>query len=99
MKKIQKQLTTNQKEGKNENKPKFNEMLKIARNLTWLRLLSSRSASIDWTNLKFKTKVPQQAVKPQFLENITRTKISEEDINLLERLSLVDLERKLVLLN
>lgn len=68
----------------------------MLRNLTKLRFLSSSSTSINLKGLKFKTKVPQSPVKSQFAETTTRIKITEEEMNLLERLSLVDLERKLV---
>jgi hypothetical protein len=59
-----------------------------------LRYSSSISKSIDWKQLKFKTKVPQTVVKSSFAEKTTRIKINEDEIKLLERLSLVDLDRK-----
>lgn len=62
--------------------------------VTKLRLFSSSSKNIDWKQLKFKTKVPASAVKSPFPETTTRIKITENEMNLLERLSLVDLDRK-----
>lgn len=59
-----------------------------------LRFSSSKSNAIDWKKLTFKTKVPQAVVKSQFAENTNRIKITEDEMNLLERLSLVDLDRK-----
>ena len=52
------------------------------------------TTKIDWTSLKFMSKVPQQVVRSAFPEETTRIKISVEEIKLLEKLSLVDLERK-----
>ena len=66
----------------------------ILRNCTKIRFFCSTSKNIDWKQLKFKTKVPQTPVKSAFLETTTRVKISEDEMNLLERLSLVDLDRK-----
>lgn len=64
-------------------------------NLIKLRVFcSSSKKSFDWKDLKFKTKVPQQTVKSQFSEKTEKIKITEDEIFLLEKLSLVDLERK-----
>lgn len=52
------------------------------------------TSKIDWTNLNFMTKVPQTVVESAFPEVTTRIKVSDEEIKLLEKLSLVDLERK-----
>lgn len=54
----------------------------------------SSTTKIDWKQLKFKTKVPQNVVKSTFSEKTTRIKIKEDEMILLERLSLVDLDRK-----
>lgn len=59
-----------------------------------LRFFSSKSDKLDWKKLEFKTKVPQNVVKSSFPETTRRIKITENEMNLLERLSLVDLERK-----
>lgn len=59
-----------------------------------LRFSSSSTKQINWKELKFKTKVPQTVVKSQFAEKTTRIQITEDEMNLLERLSLVDLDRK-----
>jgi hypothetical protein len=59
-----------------------------------VRYSSSSSKAIDWKQLKFRTKVPQTTVKSSFAEKTTRIKINEDEIKLLERLSLVDLDRK-----
>lgn len=56
--------------------------------------MSSSSSKIDWKKLKYETKVPQNVVKSQFSEKTTRIRITEDEMNLLERLSLVDLDRK-----
>lgn len=71
-------------------------MATFARNFVRLRFLSSSSKTIDWKQLKFKTKVPQTPVKSAFSEETTRIKITEDEMILLERLSLVDLDRKSV---
>lgn len=52
------------------------------------------TTKVDWTNLKFTSKVPQMVVKSVFPEITTRIEVSVEEIKLLEKLSLVDLERK-----
>jgi aspartyl-tRNA(Asn)/glutamyl-tRNA(Gln) amidotransferase subunit C len=49
---------------------------------------------INWKQLKHPTKVPQNVVKSAFPEATTRVKVTEDEIKLLEKLSLVDLERK-----
>lgn len=59
-----------------------------------LRFFSSCSSKIDWKSLQFKSKVPQSVVPSKFSEKTIRTKITEAEMNLLERLSLVDLDRK-----
>lgn len=64
--------------------------------VTNLRFFSSSSKNIDWKKLKYKSKVPATAVKSPFPETTTRIKITENEMNLLERLSLVDLDRKYV---
>lgn len=64
------------------------------RNFLRLRFASSNSSGVEWSKLKFKTKVPQHVVKSSFPETTTRIKITEGEMNLLERLSLVDLDRK-----
>lgn len=69
-------------------------MQNLGKSFSRLRFFSSSTNKIDWKELKFKTKVPQSVVKSQFAEKTTRIKITEEEMNLLERLSLVDLERK-----
>lgn len=66
----------------------------LTRTLTNLRFISSKRSEIDWKKLNFQTKVPQSVVKSQFSEKTVRVKITEEEMNLLERLSLVDLDRK-----
>lgn len=48
---------------------------------------------IEWNKLKFESKVPSHPVKSPFSEKTEKIKISEEEIHLLEKLSLVDLER------
>ncbi|KAG5680837.1 hypothetical protein PVAND_010319 [Polypedilum vanderplanki] len=48
----------------------------------------------NWKELKYKTKVPQNVVKSIFEEKTEKIKVTEEEIILLEKLSLVDLERK-----
>jgi hypothetical protein len=58
------------------------------------RFFSSDSSKIDWKKLNHKSKVPQNVVKSKFAEITTRIKITEDEMNLLERLSLVDLDRK-----
>lgn len=65
-------------------------------NFTLIKRFSSNSTpkSIDWKTLKFKTKVPESSVPSAFSEKTERIKITEEEIILLEKLSLVDLERK-----
>lgn len=66
-------------------------------NLIKLRTFCSSNKKIfDWKEIKYKTKVPQQTVKSQFSEKTERIKITENEIFLLEKLSLVDLERKYV---
>jgi len=66
-------------------------------NLIKLRTFCSSNKKIfDWKEIKYKTKVPQQTVKSQFSEKTERIKITEDEIFLLEKLSLVDLERKYV---
>lgn len=59
-----------------------------------LRFFSSNKNVIDWKSLKFPSKVPENVVPSPFSEKTTRIKITEDEIVLLERLSLVDLERK-----
>jgi hypothetical protein len=54
------------------------------------------STKIEWNKIIFKTKVPQNVVKSVFSEETTRVKVTEQEIKLLEKLSLVDLERKYV---
>jgi hypothetical protein len=56
-------------------------------------LCSFKPNKIDWTSLKFRTKVPQSVVSSQFEEKTERIKVTEPEIELLEKLSLVDLER------
>lgn len=55
---------------------------------------NSRPKITNWKEIKFKTKVPQQVVNSQFSEKTEKIKITEEEIVLLEKLSLVDLERR-----
>lgn len=57
------------------------------------RFFSNSSKTIDWKSLKFSSKVPDSVVSSAFSEKTTKTKITEEEIFLLEKLSLVDLER------
>jgi hypothetical protein len=67
----------------------------ILLNLMFKRsLCSSHSKITDWKVLKHKTKVPQSVVKSQFAEKTEKIKITEDEIILLEKLSLVDLERR-----
>lgn len=54
---------------------------------------SSSARKIEWNKLKFKSKVPSHPVKSPFSEKTEKIKITEEEIKLLEKLSLVDLER------
>lgn len=54
---------------------------------------SARVRKIEWNKLKFKSKVPSEPVKSIFSQKTEKIKISEEEIKLLEKLSLVDLER------
>lgn len=54
---------------------------------------SGNVKKIDWNKLKYKSKVPSEPVKSIFPEKTEKIKISEEEIKLLEKLSLVDLER------
>lgn len=54
---------------------------------------SANVKKIQWNKLKYKSKVPAAPVKSIFLEKTEKIKISEEEIKLLEKLSLVDLER------
>lgn len=68
-------------------------MLVVARNYASLRFFCYSRSKINWKELKFKTKVPQSVVKSTYAESTTRIKITEDEMNLLERLSLVDLER------
>lgn len=58
-----------------------------------VRFFSAHKNVIDWKSLKFPSKVPKTVVASSFSEKTTRTKITEDEIVLLERLSLVDLER------
>lgn len=67
--------------------------MNFTRSAISLRFFCSRHRKIEWNKLKFKTKVPQSVIKSQFAETTTRVKITEDEMNLLERLSLVDLER------
>lgn len=67
--------------------------MNFTRSAISLRFFCSGRRKIEWNKLKFKTKVPQSVVKSQFAETTTRVKITEDEMNLLERLSLVDLER------
>lgn len=69
-------------------------MMSFKKTYSILRFFSSKSYKIDWNKTNFKTKVPQTVVKSSFIETTTRTKITEVEMNLLERLSLVDLDRK-----
>ena len=86
---------TSEKPGKNEQFiGSFAKMPILIKTFMRLRHLSCSTSKIDWKSLKFKTKVPQSVVKSQFAEKTTRIKITEDEINLLERLSLVDLDRK-----
>lgn len=50
--------------------------------------------TINWKQLKFKTKVPQSVVNSASWEKTVRVNVTEEEIKLLEKISLVDLERK-----
>lgn len=68
--------------------------MNLSRYFANYRFLCTGSSKIEWNKLKFKTKVPQGVVKSQFPEKTTRIKITEDEMNLLERLSLVDLDRK-----
>ena len=69
-------------------------MSSLPKNINKFRFLSNHARTINWKELKFKTKVPQTPVKSTFSEKTTRIKITEDEMNLLERLSLVDLDRK-----
>lgn len=77
-----------------ENQRILKAMPILMKTFTRLRLMSSSSSKIDWKKLKYETKVPQNVVKSQFSEKTTRIRITEDEMNLLERLSLVDLDRK-----
>lgn len=80
-------------------------MFKVLKNLTIVNKIVSNSFNrtivdnvktvFNFTELNFKTKVPQQVVKTQFDEfKNQKIEITESEIILLERLSLVDLDRK-----
>lgn len=69
-------------------------MQNLVKSFATLRFFSSNANKINWKELKFKTKVPQDVVKSKFAEKTTRITITEDEMNLLERLSLVDLDRK-----
>lgn len=56
-------------------------------------LCSSSASKIKWNKLKYKSKVPEHPVRSSFSEKTEKIKITEEEIKLLEKLSLVDLER------
>lgn len=55
---------------------------------------NSNSKIFNWKELKYKTKVPQNVVKSIFEEKTEKIKVKETEIILLEKLSLVDLEKK-----
>lgn len=62
--------------------------------VVFLRTFCSSSVKkIEWNKLKFKSKVPPYPIKSPFSEKTEKIKITEEEIKLLEKLSLVDLER------
>ena len=68
---------------------------KIVLNRLSRTIVDSAKTVINFTELNFKTKVPQQVVKAPFDEfKNEEIKITENEIILLERLSLVDLDRK-----
>lgn len=74
---------------------KFTIVNKIVLNSFSRTIANNVNTFIISTDLNFKTKVPQQVVKGQFDEFKTeKVKITESEIILLERLSLVDLDRK-----
>lgn len=54
---------------------------------------SSNFKKVELRKLKYKSKVPAAPVKSIFSEKTEKIKISEEEILLLEKLSLVDLDR------
>lgn len=83
-------------------------MLQVLKNFTIVNKIVLNSFSrtivdnvktvVNLTELNFKTKVPQQVVKTQFDEfKNEKIKITESEMILLERLSLVDLDRKYML--
>lgn len=74
---------------------KFTIVNKIVLNSFNRTIANNANVILNSTGLNFKTKVPQQAVKGQFDEFKTvKVEITESEIILLERLSLVDLDRK-----
>ncbi|CAO1411170.1 unnamed protein product [Diamesa tonsa] len=73
----------------------FKIVNKIVLNTFSRTIVDNAKTVVNFTELNFKTKVPQQVVKTQFDEFKTeKVKITESEIILLERLSLVDLDRK-----
>ncbi|CAO1413184.1 unnamed protein product [Diamesa serratosioi] len=72
----------------------FTIVNKIVLNSFSRTIVDNVKTAINFTKLNYKTKVPQQAVKAQFNESRNeKVKITEDEIILLERLSLVDLDR------
>lgn len=71
--------------------------MKIIKNLVFQQLqrrfMVKPTIPIDWKQLQFATKVPQSVVRSKFDKKTERIKITEAEMNLLERLSLVDLDR------
>ena len=73
----------------------FTIVNKIVLNSISRTIVGNAKTVANLTELNFKTKVPQQVVKTQFDEfKNEKIKITESEIILLERLSLVDLDRK-----
>ncbi|CAO1402507.1 unnamed protein product [Diamesa hyperborea] len=74
---------------------KFKIVNKIVLNTFSRTIVDNAKTVVNFTEVNFKTKVPQQVVKTQFDEFKTeKVKVTESEIILLERLSLVDLDRK-----